>query len=461
VFSSLFFFVRIIGAWWLAIGVAMVLWSGLFHGMEEPPGMLFWLIAVGLLIATTIRVVDHLHRVRVVAGTVDAVTLSNRQRRVVDLPMLADEAFELVEGAVRELPRIHSVVATHDSLRLHGLVPRSEIDPARTYAWYNLPGRLLAHCAIKRDEVLVTIMPGEGTCRVSLRCEPDAGAWRDLFNVDKGVNYEHIESLSRAIARRVAERRRAEQATSAHNANEKELTQARLNLLQAQVEPHFLYNTLANAQVLAATDPPRAEQMLGHLIQYLRRSLPREENALSPLGEELERTQAYLEILKIRMGARLDARIEVPEALKEVTLPSMMLQTLVENAIKHGLEPKPGGGTLWIMARSVEDGIAVTVADDGLGLGVANSSGPGIGLKNLRERLRLTYGGAASFSLAANFPHGVAATLVLPRPQPLYAPSAPPPAPTGYGVQNVAAQGQAAAVSPPAPQGFAGVGQHG
>lgn len=460
-FSSFFFFIRIIGAWCLAIGVAAFLWSGMFHGMQSPPGTLFWLIAAGLLVTTSIRVVDHLHRVRVVAGTTDAPSLSNRQRRVIDLPMLADEAFELIEGAVRELPRIHAVVATHDSLRLHGLVPRPEVDPARSYAWYNLPGRLLSACAIKRDEVLVTIMPGEATCRVSLRCEPDAGAWRDLFNVDKGVNFEHIESLSRAIARRVAERRRAEQATSAHNANEKELTQARLNLLQAQVEPHFLYNTLANAQVLAATDPPRAEQMLGHLIQYLRRSLPREENALSPLGEELERTQAYLEILKIRMGARLDARVEVPDALKGVTLPSMMLQTLVENAIKHGLEPKPGGGTLWIMARSVEDGIAVTVADDGLGLGVANSSGTGIGLKNLRERLRLTYGGAASFSLTANFPNGVAATLLLPRPQPSHAPPAPPSMPSAHGLHSAASQGQAAAVPPPALQGLAGVAQHG
>lgn len=435
-----FLFVRIIGAWLITIGIAFPLWAAFFHGFERPPGPIYWLLAIGLLIAAAIRVTDHLHRVHVMAGELDAATLSNRQRRVVDLPMEADEAFDLLEGAVRELPRIHSVVATHDSLRLHGLVPRPNIDPLRKIAWYNVLGR----CAIRRDEVLVTIMPGEGTCRASIRCEPDAGAWRDLFTVDKGANYEHIESLTRAIARRVAERRRAEQATSEHNATEKELTQARLNLLQAQVEPHFLYNTLASAQVLAATDPPRAEQMLGHLIQYLRRSLPREENALSPLGEELERTRAYLEILKIRMGARLEARIEVPDALNAVPLPSMMLQTLVENAIKHGLEPKPGGGTLWIMARPVEDGIAVTVADDGLGLGGAHSSGTGIGLKNLRERLHLTYGGQASFSLTSNFPNGVAATLVLPRPASMQGSPMPPPAPV-----------------PPVPQAFAGAGEHG
>ncbi|MET0288805.1 MAG: histidine kinase [Pseudoxanthomonas sp.] len=437
--------------------IAIPLWSGFFHGFDDPPGVIFWLLFVGLLLAAAIRVIDHLHRVQGMAGELDATTLSNRQRRTIDLPMQADEAFGLLEGAVRELPRIHSVVATHDSLRLHGLVPRPDIDPLRKLAWYNVIGR----CAIKRDEVLVTIMPGEGTCRVSLRCEPDAGAWRDLFTVDKGANYEHIESLARAIARRVAERRRTEQDTSKHNANEKELTQARLNLLQAQVEPHFLYNTLANAQVLAATDPPRAEQMLGHLIQYLRRSLPREENALSPLGDELERTQAYLEILKIRMGARLEARIEVPDALKSVPLPSMMLQTLVENAIKHGLEPKPGGGTLWIMARSVEAGIAITVADDGLGFGGANSSGTGIGLTNLRERLRLTYGHEASFSLTSNFPNGVAATLILPRPVVMHGPQVPPPVPASSGSVSPGSHPPGGVAPPPAPQGLAGVGQHG
>ncbi len=447
--TRLFLFVRIVAAWLLSVGVAAFLWSGFLHGMEEPPGILFWLLAIGLTIAAAIRVIDHLHRVRVMAGEVDAATLSSRQRRVVDLPMEADEAFGLLEGAVRELPRIQSVVAIHDSLSIHGQVPRPGMEPERRLAWYNL----VAHCAVKRDEVRVTIMPGEGTCRASIRCEPDAGAWRDLYTVDKGANYEHIESLTRAIARRVAERRHAEQAASEHNATEKELTQARLNLLQAQVEPHFLYNTLANAQVLAATDPPRAEQMLGHLIQYLRRSLPRAENAISPLGEELERTQAYLEILKIRMGARLDARIEVPDALKAVPLPSMMLQTLVENAIKHGLEPKPGGGTLWIMARPVDDGIVVTVADDGLGLGGAPSSGTGIGLQNLRERLRLTYGGEASFSLTSNFPQGVAATLNLPRPRLTQAApvSSPVPAP----------RRPSDTLLPLPPQTFAGDHQHG
>ena len=113
------------------------------------------------------------------------------------------------------------------------------------------------------------------------------------------------------------------------------------------------------------------------------------------------------------MGPRLALQIEVPDTLKSIAFPAMMLQTLVENAIKHGLEPKSGGGTVWIIARQVDDALAVTVADDGQGFNV-QSSGTGIGLKNVRERLRLAYGNAASFNIVANFPTGVAATINVP-----------------------------------------------
>jgi LytS/YehU family sensor histidine kinase len=134
---------------------------------------------------------------------------------------------------------------------------------------------------------------------------------------------------------------------------------------------------------------------------------------MSTLGDELERTRAYLEILRIRMGPRLALEVEVPDALRAIQMPSMMLQTLVENAIKHGLEPKPGGGTVWLLARRDDDRVAITVADDGLGFGVA-AGGTGIGLKNVRERLRLIYGERATLSVVANAPQGVAATITVP-----------------------------------------------
>jgi LytS/YehU family sensor histidine kinase len=186
-----------------------------------------------------------------------------------------------------------------------------------------------------------------------------------------------------------------------------------LNLLHAQVEPHFLYNTLGSATYLVRGDPAGAERIIDNLILYLRRSLPRLDNSLTTLGDELERVRAYLDIMQIRMGARLKTEMDVPNALKAVPFPSMMLQTLVENSIKHGLEPKPGGGTIWILGVEKAGRVAVTIADDGVGLG-AEITGSGIGLKNVRERLHLAYGADAAFDLAANFPTGVAATITVP-----------------------------------------------
>src|SRR5690606_26160600 len=341
----------------------------------------------------------------------------------IELPMETVEAYELVAEVLRHLPRSGDVETSPGSLQVQARVRRSDpFGGARPSRW-----NLLARFAVTHDRVLATVHPGNGTVGVTVLCEPDAAHWVDLFALDEGSNYQNAESVLRALSSKAAAQRREEQARAEREATDNALTVARLNLLQAQVEPHFLYNTLANAQVLARTDPPRAEQMLGHLIQYLRHSLPREHDTLSTLGEELERTRAYLEILKIRMGTRLQLQVEVPDALKQVTLPSMMLQTLVENAIKHGLEPKPGGGTIWILARQVDDQVTVTVADDGCGFGNVASAGTGIGLKNVRERLRLTYGDAASFSIVSNFPSGVAATIAVPAPA--TAQVQPPPVP--------------------------------
>jgi Putative regulator of cell autolysis len=424
--SSFFLVLRILFAWLVAILLAGSVWGGLFGGI----GGLFVLLAMCALGLAVLGVATHIRRVRLLAGRLDAAVLANRQQRRIELPMEADAAFDLVADALRQLPRVEDIEPLRGSLQLRARVRRSDpFGGARPSRW-----NLLARFAVTHDRVLATVHPGTGTVGVTVLCEPDAAHWVDLFALDEGSNYENAESVLRALSRQVAAQRREEQARAEREATDNALTVARLNLLQAQVEPHFLYNTLANAQVLARTDPPRADQMLGHLIQYLRHSLPREHDTLSSLGEELERTRAYLEILRIRMGARLALQVEVPDALKGVAVPSMMLQTLVENAIKHGLEPKPGGGTVWIMARRLDDQVNITVADDGCGFGNADSAGTGIGLKNLRERLRLTYGDAASFSIVSNFPSGVAATITVPAPAASTPPAdaVPPPLPAGF-----------------------------
>ena len=405
--TSFFFVFRLAAAWVFAFLVVITAWNGFFDG-PGPNGLFFlaFFIILGFVIASAF---SHIRRIRLIVGKIDPGTLANRQRRQIEIPLEAGEAFDLVDATIRELPRSEEIESARDSLQVRSKVTR--VNPYSTKS----PGRFnpLYWIHIKRNQILATVTPGDGTSSVTLVCEPESGAWSDWFKVDDGTNLENAEAITRAITRRVAEHRRNEQAAAQQTVTEKELTVAKLSLLHAQVEPHFLYNTLASAQYLTRSDPARADEMLGNLITYLRYSLPRTEDSLSTLGEELERARAYLEILKIRMGARLNLQIEVPEALKSTPFPAMMLQTLVENAIKHGLEPKSGGGTVWIIARTIEDSLAVTVADDGQGFN-AESSGTGIGLKNVRERLRLAYGGAASFAIVANFPSGVAATINIP-----------------------------------------------
>ena len=197
----------------------------------------------------------------------------------------------------------------------------------------------------------------------------------------------------------------------------RQVVEARMAAMQAQVEPHFLFNTLASIDHLIETDPKRASVMQKNLIALLRASMPtmRENHpAAHNLGREMAVIRPYLEILKVRMEDRLQTDINVPEGLMSADFPSMMIQSLVENAIKHGLEPKPEGGLLSVRAEIVHGKLAVTVADTGLGFGKAATAGTGVGLANIRERLQLLYGNKASMTVAENPPTGTLVTLTVP-----------------------------------------------
>ena len=198
-----------------------------------------------------------------------------------------------------------------------------------------------------------------------------------------------------------------------HNFN-RQLTEAKLKVLQAQVEPHFLFNTLANVQALTEVDPVAANKMVGHLIQYLRSSLPRMRQTVSTVAQEIELVVAYLNILKMRMGERLSFSIEVSEAAQSVSFPPMMLPSLVENAIKHGLEPQREGGSIEIVAKVVGTQLLLSVADTGRGLSSAGETVGGVGLTNIRERLAALYGDEAKLTLEQRAEKGVIATIALP-----------------------------------------------
>jgi LytS/YehU family sensor histidine kinase len=218
--------------------------------------------------------------------------------------------------------------------------------------------------------------------------------------------------LAGSIRCQAAARRRLGQQIAEQNALSSAALEARLNVLQAQIEPHFLFNTLANVRRLCEVDPHRGRAMLGSLLDYLRAALPAMRRSSSALGEEFELVRAYLEVLQHRMGERLRFRVELSESLADASIPPLILPTLVENAVRHGLGPLPEGGTITVSAARDGDQVVIRVADDGAGF--QGTSGSGVGLANTRARLSALFGAAARLSLCGNDPRGVIAEVRLP-----------------------------------------------
>ncbi len=199
---------------------------------------------------------------------------------------------------------------------------------------------------------------------------------------------------------------------------ENQATEAQLRLLQAQIEPHFLFNTLANVVSLMQTDTPRAQAMLESFVDYLRASLDGFSHGSHTLGDEIDLVEAYMRIVKVRMEDRVHCTVDVPAELRASRLPALTLQPLVENAIVHGIEPRINGGTVRIAASIDRGRLVLSVEDDGAGMTAAATApgrrGSGTALANIRERLRQSYGDRAVLQLAAVLPHGVRAELSIP-----------------------------------------------
>ncbi|MCA3000910.1 MAG: histidine kinase [Rhodocyclaceae bacterium] len=319
-----------------------------------------------------------------------------RQEATIELPVDAADAFHLCTDALNALPGFFATKSDPATGYIEGITGGG----GAAYLGFGAPGEKLR---VKIDAA------GEASSRASIVSQPEP-----LFAaLDFGKNRKNISSVSAHIyaalrlrldeAKELAERAEMQRA----------LTVAKLNALQSQIEPHFLYNTLSNAQSLTRTDPKRAEVMLGHLIVFLRASLLQDAEAQSTLGHEVDRVVSYLEIMKIRMGSRLQYRIDIEKSVRSHTFAPLMLQTLVENAIKHGLEPKPSGGMVEVTAEVTHKQLLVRVVDNGQGF-VADSGGTGIGLRNVQERLRIGYGERATFALQSSPSGGVTAIISIP-----------------------------------------------
>jgi sensor histidine kinase YesM len=191
-------------------------------------------------------------------------------------------------------------------------------------------------------------------------------------------------------------------------------TEQQLALLQAQIEPHFLFNVLGNVRRLYRTQPQAGAIAIANLRRYLRAALPQLRSEHAQLADELDLVRAYLGLFQVRMGARLSFSVQAEQALHGIEFPPMLLITLVENAIKHGLEPKGRGGEVLVRAKRTGQCLEVVVLDDGLGFAAAPSDGTGVGLANVRRQLAARYGSQARLTLESRAPRGACATIMIP-----------------------------------------------
>ncbi len=193
---------------------------------------------------------------------------------------------------------------------------------------------------------------------------------------------------------------------------ERALVASQLQVMQSQMEPHFLFNTLATIQSLIDIQPKQAQQMLGQLTDMLRISLKRSRDTNIKLSEEIQMVSAYLEIQKTRMAGRLNFEIAIQESAKTIMIPPYLIQPLVENAVIHGIEPSAAGGMVSLTITEENDRLAVSIVDDGLGFN--SSKGHGLSLKNIHHRLEVLYGTSGSLTVKQNSDSGVTSTLILP-----------------------------------------------
>jgi two-component sensor histidine kinase len=271
--------------------------------------------------------------------------------------------------------------------------------PVAAVALAALPATLLIYLLTLKGDVAALAHP--------------ARLWGIAFIAGSGLALGLLAAIFAGVRERLAQARSRElQFELERSRLEKQAVDARLALLQAQIEPHFLFNTLANVQALVEAGSPRAPEVLKSLIAYLRAALPRLHEGTATLAQELDLVRAYLELMRMRMPDRLQFDITADPALQQRAFPPMALLTLVENAVRHGIDPLEQGGRIEVQARRETGHWLVVVNDDGAGLDPRHQ--PGTGLANLRERLLGFFGPGAALQLEERSPHGLGARIIIP-----------------------------------------------
>lgn len=249
--------------------------------------------------------------------------------------------------------------------------------------------------------------------RVSYGGAPNAPSFANFLPVALVSNAVPLLAIS-ALVNGLEATRRAVRDTLETQRLRAELAESRLTAVTIQLQPHFLFNTLQSISTLIHRDPVAADAMLAKLSDLLRDVLRRSRNALVPLGEELRMTETYFELARVRYGERLRTSIEAEEGVSEAVVPVLLLQPLVENALKHGIGPRAEGGQVGVAAHRENGRLRITIWDDGVGFDNGAATTEGTGLANTRERLRYAFGDDQSLELRPRDRGGIEATITVP-----------------------------------------------
>ena len=383
---------RIALAWWLALVAVTAIFSTAIAGL----GGLLLFPAVALLIGAAAA---WRQRSAVVeqAGVVNPLALGSSQSTHLALP--AQQSMRIVESAIK-------AVFNPAGLRL--------TDRAAT-ARIHSPARRQTSLAWLRDDALSIAVSADGESRSQLliTCEPVHAWLYGVFWVDGGRSARQAKAIRDAVLARVRAQDHAADEQDRQQALLGRLTQAELALLRAQIEPHFLFNTLAHIRSSLGPGADVARSMLDALIDFLRAnssSFARSDNALS---EELSRVESYLKLMQLRLGSRLRFEVTCSPSVAACDVPTACVLVLAENAIKHGIERNPSSGAITIRCYAEGPALCIDVDNDGPGLAGAGSVAEG-GLHNLRERLRLAFGGKSRLTVEERHEGGVRASLRMP-----------------------------------------------
>ena len=387
--------VRVAIAWWfLFIAV-----TAIFSGGAAFVGGLILFPPLALAIGTLAAWVQHraLSAPRLVPTATSPLALGQRQLINVALP--ADQAMRVVESAVASS---------------YGALEQRVTENTITANVLERGVRATGFATLRSDELVIQAVQHDATkCTLQIACEPRHVWLYALFWVDAGRCARQVETVRLAILTRVQRQSDNAEAVLRQRSLKTRLAEVELLLLHAQIEPHFLFNTLAHIRASVGATPDVAQAMLDALTVFMRANSQTSTKATISLASELKRTESYIEIMQLRLSGRLTYSIDCDNALRDEKVPNACALIFVENAVKHGIERIEMPGLISVKCQRIDDNLVIEVSNDGPGLTSEAQTHDG-GLSNLRERLRLSYGANARMNIEEREGGGVRAMLCIP-----------------------------------------------